>query len=255
MVIVNGLASEDNKIVMDEGYLFGRGVFETILLKDNPLFLKEHLSRLNQGMRQLGFENSVEESELLQVLKSHRIKNCVLKLVATEKNIILTTRQNPYESFDDTEGFKLKLSKLKRNPFSYITYLKTLSYMDNLLEREAAGKQGFHEVLFLNMREELAEGSATNVFFIKNQKILTPSVECGLLNGIIRQWVLKNYEVTEGRYSLEKLLDCEGAFVTNSLMGIMPVACLEDYSMRRSTIVSDIRYEYDSYLKNRVDNV
>jgi 4-amino-4-deoxychorismate lyase len=127
--------------------------------------------------------------------------------------------------------------------------------MDNLLEREAAGKQGFHEVLFLNMREELAEGSATNVFFIKNQKILTPSVECGLLNGIIRQWVLKNYEVTEGRYSLEKLLDCEGAFVTNSLMGIMPVACLEDYSMRNSTIVSDIRYEYESYLKNRVDNV
>jgi 4-amino-4-deoxychorismate lyase len=255
MVIVNGVVCENNKIVMDDGYLFGRGVFETLLLKDKPLFLREHLSRLHQGMHQLGIKNEVEKLELLRILKNYGIKNCVLKIIVTEKNIILTTRKNPYDSFEDREGFKLTLSKLKRNPHSHITYLKTLSYMDNLLEREAAGKQGFHEVLFLNTRDELAEGSATNLFFIKDQKIHTPSVECGLLDGIIRQWVIQNYEVAEGRYTIQELLESEGAFVTNSLMGIMPVAFVNEYGMRRSAFVHRICQEYESYIKNEVDNV
>ena len=255
MMIVNGLVSEDNKIFMDEGYLFGRGVFETILLKDAPLFLNEHLKRLNQGIHQLGIKNEVEKLELLRILKLHGIKNCVLKIMVTEKNIILTTRINPYESFDTTDGFKLTLSKLKRNPHSHITYLKTLSYMDNLLEREAAGKLGYQEVLFLNTRDELAEGSATNLFFIKNQRIYTPAVECGLLDGIIRQWVMQNYEVTEGKYTLQELLESEGAFVTNSLMGIMPVTFVDGNGMRKSASVLNIRHAYEGYIKNAVDNV
>ncbi len=255
MVIVNGVVSENNKIVMDEGYLFGRGVFETLLLKDKPLFLNEHLSRLHQGIDQLGIKNEVEKPELLRILKNHGIKNCVLKIIVTEKNIILTTRKNPYDALEEMEGFKLTLSKLKRNPHSHITYLKTLSYMDNLLEREIAGKQGFHEVLFLNTRDELAEGSATNLFFIKDQKIHTPSVECGLLDGIIRQWVIQNYEVTEGKYSLQELLECEGAFVTNSLMGIMPIAFVNENGLRRSAFLHQIRQDYEIYIKNEVDNV
>lgn len=255
MVIVNGLISKIGKIDIDEGAMFGRGVFETILLKETPLFLEEHLKRLNQGMATLGIKNQVEKRELLKLLNQYDIKNCVLKIVVTEKNIILTTRKNPYETLVETEGFKLMLSKLKRNPHSHITYLKTLNYLDNLLEREAAGKQGFHEVLFLNTRDELAEGSATNLFFIKNQKLHTPCVDCGLLDGVIRQWVIKNYEVTEGRYSLCELLESEGAFVTNSLMGIMPVAFVDGFDMRKSAFVQRIHQEYESYIKNEVDNV
>ena len=44
---------EEDNIKLDSGYLFGRGVFETILIKENPIFLKEHIERLNKGIKYL----------------------------------------------------------------------------------------------------------------------------------------------------------------------------------------------------------
>ena len=48
MILINGNLSED-KISLDSGFFFGRGVFETILVKEKPIFLGDHIQRLNSG--------------------------------------------------------------------------------------------------------------------------------------------------------------------------------------------------------------
>lgn len=248
MIIVNGEFTDNATINLDEGYMFGRGVFETILVTDRPLFLDAHLLRLKKGITALNIKNSIEEKFVLNIIESYNINNCVLKIIVTDKNIVLTTRANPYKKEHYEQGLKLKVSNIKRNPFSHFTYIKSLNYIDNMLERELAQKEGFDEVLFLNIEDKLAEGSASNIFFIKNNKLYTPSLSCGILNGIIRDWVVNNYDVIEGNYSLEDLLTSEGAFLTNSLMGIIKIASINNYVLNYDKTINKLKEKYSQVI-------
>lgn len=227
MVIIGGNAEENPNIKPDSGFYFGRGVFETILVKDKPVFLAEHCERLARGLAALKIDNSVDESDILRYIEQHDIKNCVLKIAVSEKNIIASTRPIPYLPEDYEKGFRIKISTLKRNPYSHITYIKSLNYIDNVLEKEQAEKEGYDEVLFLNVHDELAEGSISNIFFVKENEIYTPEVRCGILEGIVRKWVLDNHNVHQGKFMLSDIADADEVFLTNSIMGIMKVRFIE----------------------------
>lgn len=103
-----------DKILLDEGTFFGQGLFETILCLDKPLFLKEHLNRLEESMKSLELE-TLEKKELLDFLENINIKNKVLKILVTPKNIIITERDNPYTSEDYNRGMTLRVSEVRRN--------------------------------------------------------------------------------------------------------------------------------------------
>ena len=84
-------------------------------------------------------------------------------------------------------------------------------------------KKGYNDVLFLNEKGFICETSCANIFFIKNDKIFTPFSQNGLLNGIIRKWIIENYNVLEKNIKLSEINDFDEVFVSNSLVGIMPV--------------------------------
>ena len=98
-----------------------------------------------------------------------------------------------------------------------------MSYAANHLERERASNAGCLEAILLNTDNCLAEGSASNLFFVRNGVVCTPSVACGLLPGIVRMFVLSALPVEEGMYDLDALTSADEVFVTNSLMGVMGV--------------------------------
>ncbi len=243
-MILNGDFCEDEKIIVDNGYFFGLGLFETILIKGGPVFLKEHLDRLNSGLKILGIDRFIEEEYAISNIEKLRCRNCAVKIAVSEKNIIFSTREIHYEEEQYDAGFKLKVSRIRRNKYSHTVYLKSLNYGDNMLERNAALSQGFDEVLFLNNEGYAAEGSVSNLFFIKDGKICTPSVDCGLLDGIIRSWVINEYSVEEGEYTLEDILNSEGAFITNSLLGIMKVSGIDGKVLKQNTVTENIRNNY-----------
>lgn len=248
MIIVNGELREDSKIELDSGFFFGRGLFETILVNDKPVFLKEHLQRLNKGLLRIGIKIQISEEYFLENIKKLNCKNCGVKLVVSEKNIVFTKREIAYKEEDYIKGFKVKVSKIKRNPHSHITYLKSLNYIDNALEREESLKEGYNEVLFLNNYGYLSEGSISNIFFIKEDKIYTPSIESGLLPGVVRSWVIDNYNVLEGEFTLKNLLNSDGAFLTNSLMGIIKIDRIEENILKKSDIIDSIGLRYRDYI-------
>ena len=175
--------------------------------------------------------------------------NCVLKLVVTEKNTLFNTRKNNYTEERYKRGFKVTISSARRNEFSQLTYLKSLNYLENILEHEKCIDEGYNEVLFFNTGDKLSEGSGSNVFFTKNEKIYTPSKKCGLLEGTVRKFIINNFDVTEGVFSKEDLMSADSVFLTNSIMGIMKVSSIYDRSFNECSIIKKIEKVYQEQLK------
>lgn len=250
MIILNSNIIEDNKITLDTGFFFGRGLFETILVKDKPILLEEHLNRINQGLKNLNINKTITKDYFMNNFYKLNQNNCGVKLIVTEENTLLFTREIPYKEKDYEKGFDLKISSIKRNPESHGVYLKTLNYLDNIIEKDIAAKEGFDEVIFQNTTGYLAEGSTSNIFFIKNNTLYTPSIKCGLLNGIIRIWIINNFNVVEGQFGIEDILHCDGAFITNSLLGIMKIKSINNINIKDSNIIREIKSKYDLYITN-----
>jgi 4-amino-4-deoxychorismate lyase len=234
MQIVNGIIQKENyisenaKMQLDNGFNFGRGVFETLLVNEKPIFLEMHLNRMNNSLKALKIGNFVSKEYIEEIIKNNEIKNCVLKIIATQENVVIYTRKSQYTKEKYDAGFRLKISTMKRNPYSHVVYHKTLNYTDNLIEKEIASEEGFDEVIFFNTDNKIAEGSVSNLFFVKNGMLHTPKISCGLLNGIVRDWVLENFECNKGEYSISDLKKAEEVFLTNSIMGIMNVSYIKD---------------------------
>lgn len=252
--MINGNLSDD-KITLDSGFFFGRGVFETILVKEKPIFLGKHIERLNSGLKTLGVNKKINEDEIYDACEKLKCKNMVLKIMVSEKNTIITTREVPYKHSDYEKGYSLGLSEVRRNAHSNLTYVKSFNYVENIIERDKIISEGFNEALFLNTEGFISEGAVSNIFFIKNGIIFTPRIKCGLLPGIIREFVIQNsssigFKVQEGEFTLCELMDAEGVFITNSIMGVMKVSKIKGKVISESTVVSQIKRYYDRYVES-----
>lgn len=216
------------QITLDKGYQFGLGLFETIAVEHNtPLLLSWHLERMRHSMEQLGIRQKVEESHVHAWLLQHPGEHHALKIMASDENLILTIRPNPYTPKQIQTGFHLAYTGVYRNETSPLVRHKTLNYGDCILEKQRAGDLGADELIFCNSRGEICEGTATNIFFASRGQIYTPPVSSGLLPGIMRRFIMETYPVKEQVLGKEDALEMEECFVTNSLMGVMPVHTLE----------------------------
>ena len=236
--------NEEN-IILDKGFFFGRGVFETILIKEKPIFLKEHIERLNNGIKALSIGNEVIIDDISDIIKKYSLKNCVLKIAVTEKNLVLEVRKNNYKVEDYIKGFSIKISNVNRNSKSRLTYIKSLNYLENIIEREEALKNGYDEVIFLNEKGFVTEGSISNIFIVKDKKIHTAKVESGLLPGVVRKFVIDKFEVIEKEIVIEDLFNADELFITNSLLGIMGIRKLENKIFQENKITIRIREKYE----------
>lgn len=239
----------ENIIEIDEGLYFGKGVFETILVKNNIIFLKEHLERLKFAVSEMNME-PLEIKELEDYILKMKIKNVALKITVTPKNIIISTRNIPYKDEDYKKGYKLRLSKVIRNSTSRLTYIKSTCYIENILEKEEALKFNYNDVLFINEKGYLTETSCANIFLVKNEEIITPKLKDGLLNGIIRKWIIDNYNVKERSIEYSELSTFDEIFITNSLMGVMHVVKIDELTFNKNRISSKIRANYERLVQN-----
>lgn len=217
------------QITLDEGYQFGLGVFETVAVeRGEPLLLGWHLERLCGSLKELGIEQTVTEPEIREFLASRESggERQALKVMVSEKNKVFTLRPNPYTEERRRKGFSLAYSTVYRNETSPLVRHKTMNYGDCILERRRGAAAGADEQIFLNSRGEICEGTATNIFFAREGRLYTPPVSCGLLPGVLRRFILEQFPVEERILKKADVFAMEECFVTNSLMGIMPVRLL-----------------------------
>lgn len=241
-------------IKLDEGYSFGLGLFETIhVYQTKALFIDEHIERINSSIDNLRLNiDKLKKEEIINYLEDNRSekKDRVLKIILSDKNRIFLERDYNYTEEQYKLGFKLNIASIKRNENSIFTYHKSLNYAENIYEKRKSIKLGYDEPLFLNSKNQVCEGATSNIFFIKNGEIYTSKLEAGLLNGIIRQYIIKNFDVKEINIKYEDLKNFEECFITNSLLGIMPVNSIENIRFKSFINTKQIIKEYEKIRKN-----
>ena len=105
--------------------------------------------------------------------------------------------------------------------------LKTANYWFNTDALAQARAKKFDEALLCNDLGELVSACCANVFLVRDGRILTPSRGSGCRAGVVREWVIKRRKVTERRIRHRDAVDADEIFLTNSWLGVMPIATLE----------------------------
>jgi branched-subunit amino acid aminotransferase/4-amino-4-deoxychorismate lyase len=242
----------------DRGFTLGHGLFETILWDRRLDRWDAHLDRLVRGCAVLGLpppdrkdcRNAVEEA-LLAAEWPHRAAVRVNWSAGVGgRGLDLPDPPQPVLSVTATpigppEGpARLVIAAVRRNERSPASRLKTLAYLDNVLARAEARAAGADEALMLNTEGEVACAAAANVFWIRNGVVLTPALECGVLDGIMRAEVLAacarlGVPVQEARAKPVQLAGVP-VFLTNSLVGVRRVASLDGAGAEASPLVDAI---------------
>ena len=105
--------------------------------------------------------------------------------------------------------------------------LKTANYWFNVDALTQARRRGFDEALLCNDFAELVSACCANVFIVQGDRLLTPSRASGCRAGVVREWVIKRRKVEERRLRREDAANADEIFLTNSWLGVMPIATLE----------------------------
>ena len=215
------------KIEFDDGFSFGKGAFETIkVVNGEPLFLERHLKRLKNSLKFFEIEKEIDEEKIYDYINNSEEKNFALKIIVSDENFILTSREDNYRK--DNKGFSLKISDVKRNSTQKIIYHKSLCNYENILEHRWAIENGYGSALFLNERDEVCETSFANIFFVRDNKIITPEFSSGLLRGTMRDFLLENFEIIEEKIYAKDLDKFDECFISNSLMGVRNVTSIDE---------------------------
>lgn len=224
------MESENKTIYLDEAFGHGKGAFETIkVIKGEARLLKDHLDRLNNTLKFLTIDKKIEEDLVLDFIAKEKEKDFALNIKVSDLNTLISKREDRYKKLPILERkWKLKLSEVRRNTSSKLVKHKTFNYYENIMELEKAHLDSCDEVLFLNEKKQVAEGAISNIFFIEGDRLYTPSLDSGLLPGVMRKFIVEKFDAIEKEIDFDKIRAYDSCFISNSLMGISPVIEIED---------------------------
>ena len=253
-VNLNGQINDDASIsVFDHGFLFGDSIYEVIAThKGKPCWVKPHLNRLRKSGRGVGLDISWSDdrlvSEIDRTIQEAGNKESYVRIIITrgvgELDIDPTSCNNPqfiiivmplkvYPAHYYEKGIDVSLVSVKRNVKDALNPgIKTGNYLNNVLAKIEANKSGAHDALMLNSQGFLTECTTSNFFMVHEGRVLTPSLDCGILAGITREVVIQlarenGLLVEEGEWPPEYLAKAEEAFVTGTTKKVMPVTHLD----------------------------
>ncbi|MBI2118755.1 MAG: aminotransferase class IV [Elusimicrobia bacterium] len=235
--------------IFDRGFLYGDGVYETVRVYEGKIFRAEgHWKRLRKSLKgihlQIPWSNSNLTEACLRTVQANGLKECLVRITITrgkgEVGYDPKTCNNPSLVIFATpirknllhlwlNGVKISVVPVRRNhPKSLNPSLKTINCLNGILAKIESLKENAFEGLFLNLEENLAEGTISNIFIIKNGVLKTPSLECGILDGVTRGAVIEaskkqKIKIKETKINVAELLKADEVFLTSTTMEIMPV--------------------------------
>ncbi len=273
ILFLDGLMIPASKAFMESlspGILSGKGVFETMRVYEGRIFaLKEHLARLFEGLDYLKIKLPFPKEKMGQHLDSslhtNRLKDARIRLTVWQADrrprisiIVLPYRSYPQAKYE--EGFQAVIADIRRDQSAKLSRIKSINYLPLALALRKAKSKGNDEAILLNRKGFLVEGSRSNIFFIKDNTLYTPSLSCGCLNGITRQIILKiskkvKVACREVKAFPEDIFKADEAFLTNSLIEVMPLTCLQGRLVghgKMGVVSAKLLKEYRNLVKGAV---
>lgn len=235
--------------ILDPGFLYGQGVFETMRAYKGEVFrLDSHIGRLLNSFPVVNIKSDIKP-ELLkkavkQSLKENGLKGAYVRLTVWQgkdkaEAAVFARAYNFLNKEDYRKGFKAIISKtFRQNESSPLAKIKSSNCLHFLLAYQQARRNNTDEALLLDTRGFLAEASRANIFIVKDNSLLTPSLDCGCLAGITRDTVFavargEKFRVIEAKISREDLEKADEAFLTNSLIEIMPLVSVDGRPVKK----------------------
>jgi branched-chain amino acid aminotransferase len=243
--------------VFDHGFLYGDGVYETLRSYGSHIFLmREHLRRLYRSADLIGLTIPLEEAAWPPILAEAMQRNYVgqagrdayLRMTisrgpgdigldpalcdAPTMVVLAKPLSRPAEHLYKT-GVDLVTAAIRRNhPSALPPQIKSLNFLNNILAKRDAITAKAFDAIMLNPAGELAECTTSNLFLVCHGRLLTPSVDCGILDGLTRDLVLdlarrNGIQSEEGHFLPAVLREAEEGFITNTSSEILPVRSID----------------------------
>jgi branched-chain amino acid aminotransferase len=282
-VYVNGKivpAKEAVVSVFDHGFLYGDGVYETMKVYDGVVFmLDEHLQRLYRSASLIGLSLPTVSDHLkiatYKTLTANSLRNAYVRVTVSRGPgrigldpdfcpvptvVIITEDFKEYPAAYYKNGISLIISETRRNLKEAINpQIKSLNFLNNILAKIEAKKKNAYEAVMLNAGGKLTEGTISNIAFYKNNTLCTPSIACGILDGITRGIILdlarrEGLKVREGKFTKKDIYAAEEVFITNTTMEVMPVSKVDDWSYPPGKIARLLRKLYRQKINAYIAN-
>jgi branched-chain amino acid aminotransferase len=243
---VNGrLVDETAPVVRadDHGLVVGDGVFETCAVHDGvPFALTRHLRRLRESAAGLGIaiDEDLIRTGIAEVLAGVPARARLRVTVtggpspygsdrgdAAPTVLVATGALAPWPPTTD-----VAMVPWTRNERSATAGLKTTSYADNVVALRWAHERGAAEALFANSRDEICEGTGSNIFFEYAGGLVTPPLSSGCLGGITRELLVEwlraaGADVEERSLTVDALRTATEAFITSTTRVVQPIRALD----------------------------
>ncbi|HIB42460.1 MAG TPA: hypothetical protein EYN05_00485 [Nitrospinaceae bacterium] len=261
IVYINGLfwtIDKANISVLDRGFTYGDGLFETMRVYSGKIFrLEHHLDRLFQSARSIFIELPITKNEIQSAIyaaiKLNGLSDSIVRLTVTRGElgsgvnvdysspptiVILVKPVKAISKKTYKEGIGIKLYKKSAIRTQGISNkIKSCNYLSNIILRENALKENFFEAVLLDHNHNVTEGTISNIFIIKNNQLKTPILNEFVLSGIIRQAILdlcleNNIPFKEDRITERELYEADELFLTNSGIEILPVRNINHHKLK-----------------------
>jgi len=235
--------------VFDHGFLYGDGVFEGIRVYSGNVFrLDAHLKRLFESAQSIMLRIPYTQEEMteliVETIRKNQLESAYIRVVVSRgkgnlgldptscsnPNVIIIAEaltMYPKEFYEN--GIKIASVASRRNrPDVLSPQIKSLNYLNNILVKLEANQVGVQEALMLNDQGYVTEGSADNIFIVKNGVIYTPPVYLGALEGITRNAIIdmaraKGYEVRESPFTRHDVYVADEVFLTGTAIEVIAV--------------------------------
>jgi branched-chain amino acid aminotransferase len=274
-------AAEAKVSVFDHGFLYGDGIYETMRVYGGVVFLlDEHLKRLRRSASLIGLDIARNDSDIegavYETLLANGLGDAYVRLTVSRGYgeigldpdlckeptfIIIAEKFKPYPRSYYDGGIRLKIAAVRRNLKEALNpQIKSLNFLNNILAKIEAKQADANEAVMLNVSGYLAEGTVSNIFFVKDEVLCTPSIKCGILDGITRALVIdlaarNGIRIREGEFKPEDLYGSSEVFITNSTMEVMPVNRVDEVNFNMGEtarlLLTRYRQEVNGYVRDK----
>jgi branched-subunit amino acid aminotransferase/4-amino-4-deoxychorismate lyase len=232
----------------DRGFRYGMSVFETLRISDgSPGFLGPHMERLRSAALQCGFSPPQAALSALPLLLSQINGTGVARVYLTAGDGAPTAPARHcrvavlFEARKPTAPASYALRSASSAHLPPFGGLKTANYWANAEALRQAHSQGADEALLFLPDGRLIGACMANVFVKTMDGWVTPSLECGARNGVVREWTLRHLCATEGIILRETLQSASSVFLTSSWIGAVQAHLLDDRPLRLRPEIAALR--------------
>ena len=226
--------------VLDHGLTVGDGVFETVkAVHGRPFALTRHLNRLSSSAKGLGLpqpDHDLVRTAVSTVLADVRDPLVRIRITWTAGPAPLgSDRGAPADYAGPTlvvavsdgvsraDSVAVATVPWPRNERGAVAGLKTTSYAENVVALADAHRRGASEAVFANTRGVLCEGTGSNIFYVLDGQVVTPTLSSGCLAGVTRALVIQWCDVVESDGPMEVLQQADEVFLAGTTRDVQPV--------------------------------